>query len=428
MPARIIYYELGECLPDTLTLNKTYDSIWLIVCLRGRPIGQVLVDNCRQVISADQMRSAIVYWLHERLSDLPALRSDTPPDQPELAELLPELQPIAGQRHFLSIVVCTRDRPDDLRLCLQHLTMLTSERHQLEIVVVDNNPDSGQTAAVTSDFPTVRYVTEHAPGVAHARNAGLRAARGDIVAYIDDDVVVPADWPRRILAPFADPRVMCVSGLVLPLELEHASQERFEQYGGLGRGYVPRIFGPDFFYGRSHVVHTWDLGGTANVAIRKSVIAHSGMFDETLGPGQPSGVGEDIYMFYRILKARFLCYYEPAAYVMHKHRRDDAALERQLYNYSKGQVSYQLRTLISDGDWRVVRQLFHVLPRWYITRFYRKLRGQYDYPTRLIWAEMRGNVMGLYAFPQSIRRHQQLHGWGANPIKPVDPDSISQDA
>ncbi len=387
----------------------------------------MLVDNCRQCISADQIRSAIVRQLAERLGDLPVPRTDTPPDQPELAELLPELQPIAGQCHFLSIVVCTRDRPADLRLCLQHLTTLTSERHRLEIIVVDNNPDSGQTAAVTGDFPTIRYVTERTAGVAHARNAGLRAAHGDIVAYIDDDVVVPADWPRRILAPFADPRVMCVSGLVLPLELEHASQERFEQYGGLGRGYVPRVFGPDFFYGPSHVVHTWDLGGTANMALRKSVIAHSGMFDETLGPGQPSGVGEDIYMFYRILKARFLCYYEPAAYVMHKHRRDDASLERQLYNYSKGQVSYQLRTLLSDGDRRVLRQLAYDLPYWHAKRLYWKLRGQYHYPLHLIWAELRGNLVGFYAFAQSVQRHRRLHGPGANPIKPVDRGPIAQE-
>ena len=94
---------------------------------------------------------------------------------------------------------------------------------------------------------------------------------------------------------------MCVSGLVLPLELETHSQEMFEKYGALGRGYKPRLFDERFFNGSDrHVVHTWDLGGTADVAIRKSVIPQTGMFDETLGPGLPTGVGEDIYMFYRL--------------------------------------------------------------------------------------------------------------------------------
>ncbi len=55
-------------------------------------------------------------------------------------------------------------------------------------------------------------------------------------------------------------------------------------------------------------------------------------------------------MFYRILKYGYICYYEPAAYVWHKHRTSMKALRLQLYNYNKGQTSYQLRTLISDHD------------------------------------------------------------------------------
>ena len=228
---------------------------------------------------------------------------------------------------------------------------------------------------------------------------------------IDDDVIISADWPRHILAPFADPHVMCVSGLVLPLEMETESQELFEVYGALGRGYVPRVFGSEFFGDlrnpRKPIVPTWDLGGTANVAIRKSVVATAGMFDETLGPGLPSGVGEDIYMFYRILKSGHLCYYEPAAYVWHKHRRDMAALSRQLYNYSKGQVSYQLRTLISDGDRRVLRQLGWDLPWWQIKRLGRILTGRFRYPLNLYAAEVRGNLVGPYAFAKSIALHRR---------------------
>lgn len=242
-------------------------------------------------------------------------------------------------------------------------------------------------------------------------------AKGDIVAYIDDDVVVPSGWLRRILAPFSDERVMCVSGLVLPLELETDSQEMFEKYGGLGRGYAPRVFGEEFF-NTKHSVQSWTLGGTANVAIRKSVIRQSGMFDETLGPGYPTGVGEDIYMFYRILKFGHLCYYEPAAYVWHKHRNSMKALRKQLYSYHKGQVSYQLRCLVSDGDMRVLRQLFYDLPWWYAKRIYRILRGREKYPMGLVLIEMAGLAMGASAFIKSNRIHRELNGAGTNPICP----------
>jgi glycosyltransferase involved in cell wall biosynthesis len=307
-------------------------------------------------------------------------------------------------------------------MCLSSLVKLEPGRHRLELIVVDNNPASGQTAPIVSEFPGVRYEAETRPGVAYARNKGLKAAQGDIVAYIDDDVVAPAHWPARILAPFTDERVMCVTGLVLPLELETDSQELFEKYGALGRGYKPRIFDKKFFNSsRRYVVHTWDLGGTANVAIRKSVIPQTGMFDETLGPGLPTGVGEDIYMFYRILKFGHICYYEPAAYVWHKHRRDLSALSRQLYNYSKGQTSYQLRTLVSDGDKRAIRQLLWDLPKWHWRRARRILRGRLSYPWHLVWQEVRGNIVGPYAFYKAVQMHRRLNGRDANPIRSIVP-------
>lgn len=279
------------------------------------------------------------------------------------------------------------------------------------MLVVDNHPASGLTRPVVDAFPEVRYEREPRRGVAYARNEGLRRARGEIVAYIDDDIVVPPVWPERILAPFADPRVMCVTGLVLPAVLDNRSEEIFEEYGALGRGSQRRVFDSKYFHqSRRHCVHTWELGGTANMALRKSVLPDSGMFDETLGPGLPSGVGEDIYMFYRILKTGHLCVYEPAAYVWHKHRANMEALHHQLYNYSKGQSSYQLRTLVSDHDPRALWQLFVNLPLWHAARIARVLRGRKRYPLPLIWTEIRGNLAGPVAFAQSVRLHRRVNG------------------
>lgn len=286
----------------------------------------------------------------------------------------------------------------------------------MEVIVIDNNPASGQTEPVVRAFPDVRYETELRTGEPYARNKGLRVAQGDIVAYVDDDVIVPPVWATRILAPFADERVMCASGLVLPLELETESQELYESYGGLGRGYVPRIYDADFFNGfKRHAVPTWNLGGTANVAIRKLVTAQTGGFDETLGAGVPAGVGTDIYMFYNILKFGHLCYYEPAAYVWHRHRDNIAALKRQLFEYSKGQVSYQLRTLVSDGDKRALWHLVAGLPMWYARRIYRSVRGRQRFPLTLIGQEVTGYMVGPYAFYTSNRLHRRLNGPSANP-------------
>ena len=432
MSTKIITIDLERPLPAEIPDAANYDTVWAIVLRHQVPVGQVEIGNCRTPVLADQLRSEIIRQLGNLLlkgqdfySPDFAIATGCQPkpaaekwvEAPELEHLLPGLKAEPGRTFFMSIVVCTRDRPDDLRMCLETLVDLDPGRHRLELIVVDNNPASGQTKAVVNDFPQVRYEMETRPGVAYGRNKGLTSAQGDIVAYIDDDVKVPAQWPSRILAPFADARVMCVSGLVLPLEMESESQEMFEKYGALSRGYVPRIFDSKFFNrSKKHVVHTWDLGGTANVAIRKEVIVDSGMFDETLGPGLPTGVGEDIYMFYRILKAGHICYYEPAAYVWHKHRTSMKALRKQLYNYNKGQTSYQLRTLVTDGDRRAVRQLLVDLPKWHMRRILEISLGRQDYSLRLVMLEIWGNVIGLFAFWQAVQMHRKLNGPKANPI------------
>jgi glycosyltransferase involved in cell wall biosynthesis len=433
IPTKIITLELGQPLPEAIAQAEAYDRVWLIMRRYGVPVGRVTIENGRTPILRDQLRGEIVRQLSRSLigqtdhaqadefANVTGLLPNVPAAfaaEPDLVDLLPELKPEIGQRFFLSIVVCTRDRPDDLRSCLSSLTRLEPGRHRLELIVVDNNPASGLTEPVVRSFPGVRYETEPRPGVPYARNKGLAAAHGEIVAYIDDDVLAPPDWPVRILAPFTDERVMCVSGLVLPFELETRSQELFETYGGLGRGFQPRIYDEGFFNrSRRYVVPTWDLGATANAAIRKSVIQQVGRFDETLGPGLPTGVGEDIYMFYRILKFGHICYYEPAAYVWHKHRRDMTSLQHQLYDYNKGVVSYHLRTLLSDGDRRALWQLLWDLPKWHWQRVTRILRGRYDYPLRLIWTEVKGNVAGPYAFYRAVKMRRRINDMGGNPVE-----------
>ena len=436
MPTKVVTLPLERRFPQQVENAEAYDAVWAIVMRDGVPLGHAIIENQRTPILEEQLRSEIVRQLSSVILDRQDYKQahsfaraagkaqrqipSAFASQPELANLLPKLKPRPGARFHLSIVVCTHDRPDDLRLCLNTLIDLDPGRHLLEIIVVDNNPASGITKKLLDDFPTIRYEIESRKGVAYARNKGLRSANGDIVAYIDDDVVAPPQWASRILAPFADERVMCVSGLVLPLELESQSQEMFEQYGALGRGYRPRIFDERFFnLSEKYVVHTWELGGTANVAIRKCAIQQTGMFDETLGPGLPTGVGEDIYMFYRLLKSGLFCYYEPAAYVWHKHRASMKALRRQLYNYNKGQTSYQLRTLVTDGDKRVIRQLLWELPKWHLWRLFKILMGRLDYPLHLVLIEIGGNLVGPFAFYQSVRMHRRLNGPNTNPIRSV---------
>lgn len=305
----------------------------------------------------------------------------------------------------VSVVVATLDRPDDLRECLTALIgQITCCR--VEIIVVDNNPLSGLTRPVVADFPCVRLVTEARRGLAYARNRGILAATGDIIVTTDDDVIAPADWIEKLLGPFVDPDVMVVTGNILPWRLETRAQRLFESYGGLGRGDRRRLFDRSWFHGFISAVPTWSVGATANAAFRTSIFSDPdvGLMNEALGPGMPSGVGEDTYLFYKALKANYGIVYEPEARVWHKHRRDMPALRRQLFDYSKGHVAYHVTTLLGDSDWRALIYLALILPAVHLRRALWSMLGRSDYPFSLILLEIAGNLAGPWALWRSRRR------------------------
>jgi GT2 family glycosyltransferase len=303
----------------------------------------------------------------------------------------------------VSIVIATYDRPDDLRNCLQCLNEQQSKRH-IEIIVVDNNPASGLTSSIVQDFPEVILISEERKGLSYARNAGIVASHGDIILTTDDDVTVPSNWVENILVPFNRNDVMVVTGNVLPVELETEAQQCFENYGGLGRGFKSREVNGDWFEACPYrTVPTWDLGATANAAFRASIFRDPqiGLIDEALGAGTPTGCSEDTYMFYKVLKLGYTIFYEPNAYVWHRHRNSKSALRKQIYNYSKGHVAYHLTTLLNDGDLRVLARLLVGLPLAHLSRIYYRLRKWSDYPILLVLVEWMGNLAGPWALLQS---------------------------
>src|SRR5580698_6759291 len=106
----------------------------------------------------------------------------------------------------VSIVIPTCARERQLERCLLALLRQSSTR-KIEIVVVDNSPRSGRTRELIERFPQVRLVIESRPGLSCARNAGIRAAHGEIVVFADDDIEASPDWIENLLRPFERPGV-----------------------------------------------------------------------------------------------------------------------------------------------------------------------------------------------------------------------------
>jgi O-antigen biosynthesis protein len=320
----------------------------------------------------------------------------------------------------VSIVIATCDRPEALTQCLTAILAQKTTR-SVQILVIDNRPDSGQTKPVIGWFEqkfeiskpfTLTYIAESRPGGSFARNAGFRAATGAIVITVDDDVTLPPDWLERILAPFNEPSVSVVTGNLLPGELDTRSQQIFENYGngGLGRGFKSFEADRAWFDRQRLAVPTWELGATANAAFRSEIFRdyRVGLMDEVLGPGMPSGAGEDLYFFYRILKAGYRLVYEPSAWGWHQHRRTMPELKRQLFNYSKGNIAYHLTVLIGDRDLRVLPTVLVFLPIYYFKQILIAIFIDRRYPLRLRFTEIAGIFAGPWGYWRSARLIKRL--------------------
>jgi GT2 family glycosyltransferase len=300
-----------------------------------------------------------------------------------------------------TVVICTRDRAEDLARCLASLPLQTRAPDQ--VVVVDNaSRDGGRTREVAM-AAGVSYVREDRPGLDIARNRGVLASTGDIVAFTDDDVRLHPRWLERLVAAFDEPAIMAVTGLVLPAELETPAQRHFETHWGFGRGYRPIDFGADFFRAdRTHGCPAWRIGAGASMAFRREIFDRAGLFDERLDVGAAGCSGDSEY-WHRVLAHGGVCRYEPASVAFHYHRRDFAGLSRQIHAYMRGHAAALLVQYERSGNLGNLRRVLLTLPAWYARRCVRRvLRGAGD-GDLLLMAEIRGFVSGVLFYLRTPR-------------------------
>lgn len=313
----------------------------------------------------------------------------------------------------LSVVVCTRDRPQMLRACLAGLA--AQARPPREVIVVDNSP-AGSAKPVATGLSGVRYVHEPKPGLSRARNAGVAAASGEFVAFTDDDVTLSTEWTAEVVRAFADPTVDAMTGLVLPASLDTPAQRAFQlELGGFTERFQPLRFDA-LFLERTRAMgpQVWRVGAGANMAFRRRVFAELGGFDERLGAGA-SGCSEDSEYWYRMLAAGGVCLYEPRAYVFHHHRAEWAALRRQYRHYMRGHVSALVVQADRYGPSGDLRRIFTQLPSYFAWTGLRAVQTLSWWRLALLAHEVAGWASGLFylARPGWRRRRSERRPHGA---------------
>jgi GT2 family glycosyltransferase len=220
----------------------------------------------------------------------------------------------------ISIVIATRNRADLLARCLG--TVEKALRSDDEVIVVDSSTDPDAVVKVTSDHGA--RLLRSGPGASGQRNAGAIAARHDVVAFIDDDVRVSAQWAGALAAAFEDhaDTAFVMGRIDVPPE-----QAGYSRPVSIKDDPEPAVL---------TAVTRGTLGHSANMAVRRRAFEAVGGFDEALGPGRPLPAAEDSELLDRFFSAGYEGRYEPAALAWHDQWRSRRDLVKLEWSYGIG--------------------------------------------------------------------------------------------
>lgn len=234
----------------------------------------------------------------------------------------------------VSVVVPTRDRPEQLSRCVA--SVRAALRAGDELIVVDSASVRADAVLAAAEPHADRVLRVERPGVDRARNVGWRAARHDVVLFTDDDVVVDPGWAEGFAAAAAaHPEAGFLTGRIeVPPGEPYPRREI-----ALKRETEPQVFD------RASVVN---LGHGASMASRRPVLEHVGGWDEALGSGGHFRSAPEVDLFDRILAAGYLGYYVPAALAFHEQWRDMDQIERLDFGYGIGNGARIAKLMRSD--------------------------------------------------------------------------------
>jgi glycosyltransferase involved in cell wall biosynthesis len=246
----------------------------------------------------------------------------------------------------LSIIICTRDRAPQLERCLQKFKEAQTFRKSWELIVVDNNSSDDtktviQTFAASAPFK-VRYLFEGRQGLSHARNRGIAATSGSIIAFTDDDCLVERQWASTIVREFSTDHSLAVLG------------GRVEPGDPNGQAVGTRTCSD-----RKQITSFQELFGRmigCNMAFSRKVFEVIGGFDPLLGKGTSLGSAEDLDLLYRALKGQLTIVYVPEAVVFHAHERTSTSSIQQVHDeYAKGRGGFYWKHVVR-GDLKIAQR------------------------------------------------------------------------
>ena len=274
-----------------------------------------------------------------------------------------------------TVIVCTFNRCQTLAGTLERLAKsVVPVSTEWEVLIADNN-SSDATSEVAKDFcgrypDRFRYVFERRPGKSYALNSAIQQARGDVIAFVDDDVSMEPTWLGNLIAEFCSGDWAGIGGRILP-QWPCAPPSWFPEEGWSVRAPL------GIFDLGVEARPLTDAPFGANMAIRRRVFEKHGLFRTDLGPGPNNKVrnNEDTEFGRRLLTAGERIKYAPAALVYHPVDRNRLHKHYFLtWWFNKGRADIRENGIATDAKWLIcgvplylLRKLTFGALRWMLT-------------------------------------------------------------
>jgi glycosyltransferase involved in cell wall biosynthesis len=300
----------------------------------------------------------------------------------------------------VSVVVCTHRRPQQLATLIESLRRL--DPAPFEILIVDNDPGDADCRSEV-EAAGFRYLREDRRGLDNARNAGVRAARGEVVAFIDDDCVASPHWLEPLGRAFDHDGVAAVTGPAFPYLLDTPTREMMERKASLARG-LRRV---RFDWQSMSPLHAAAMGVGANMSFRRDLLPGPEPFPPELDAGTETESGGDSYLLGRILDAGFRVVYDPEMFVFHQHRDAPGALRKAVLGYGIGLSAALTKLLVEDRELSAPRAWYWLFKQYLWTQRRRAVGKANGVETRLAWGYLRGGFFGTARWLQALRTQRE---------------------